>query len=267
MDLYTRIGMYLFLTGALVAIFASVFPVNPSLIPFIMVFLVFSGVFSGLLNISEDEERGFLISGGVLIITMLALDRLFGLSFPIEINGFIRNLTVFVGSMLLVVAGRRFIETASQSEVTQHRQAMRDYSTSRQVWQFIVFIAVALTFVILMLHGFLYSEMSDGARALLLVLDWIIILIFIADVVLLYRDYDSFGLFLRHCWPDVVAAIPLQMSIFGIFKIVRVARVLRVARMVRFGRLTHTVKFLGEHAQLPPLEEKKRLSPKRTRRK
>jgi hypothetical protein len=76
-SIYTRLGMYFFIIGALISIFDGAFIQDPSVHGIIYIILIFTGIFAGLLNISEDEEHHFLMSAGVFILVIMAFNQIF----------------------------------------------------------------------------------------------------------------------------------------------------------------------------------------------
>jgi hypothetical protein len=247
-SIYTRLGMYFFIIGALISIFDGAFIQDPSVHGIIYIILIFTGIFAGLLNISEDEEHHFLMSAGVFILVIMAFNQIFAAEpFLALFTHFFKNAIAFVGSMAIVVALKSILEFGSQNYKVSHVENLElkteevdDWMLrgKMKTWHFIVFIAVAITFLIILLQLPIYT-LPPAMEQALLILEWIVIAIFIIDLVILYKHEKNFVSFLKNCWIDIIAAVPIP-GIFGAVKIVRVARIARIAR------ISHSLKFFSK---------------------
>ncbi len=251
MNLYTRIGMFSFIIGALLSVLDGAFIASQEMRGLIYVLLIFFGLFAGILNVTEDEEHHFLLSAGAFLLVVLSFNMLFaGETVLVILTRFFQNAVAFVGSMALVVAIKVILEFGSQNyrvspveNMEARTEGIDDWEISKKlkVWHFIVFLAVAVTFIVILLGLPIYS-IPQGVHDALLIIEWVVIAIFIIDLVVLFKHEESFGSFLRNCWVDIIAAIPVP-GIFGAVKIIRVARIARVARL---GRVTHSLKFFSK---------------------
>ena len=215
MNAYTRIGMYLFIVGAILSVMDSAFPVDPSMRGYIYVALIFTGIFAGLLNVTPDEEHKFLLSCGVFLLVIIGFNQVFaGDPIIAGFTHFFQNGIAFVGSMAFVVAVKSILEYGSDNvqrgvpgeDLYATTKNTAQLSTSKHAWRAVVFAAVALTFIVLLLD--LFFDLPATLMTLFDLLYWLIIIIFVADLFVLYRQADSWGKFLRHSWLDIVAAIP-----------------------------------------------------------
>ena len=59
--------------------------------------------------------------------------------------------------------------------------------------------------------------------------------IFVADLVVKYRRVSNFRVFIRRHWSDILMVIP-YFRILRFFRLIRFIRILRVARIARVGR-------------------------------
>lgn|GEM_PF-2474406 len=250
MNLYNRIGTYLFIIGAVLSVLDGAFLVSENVRGLVYIILIFTGIFAGLLNVSEDEEHHFLVSAGAFLIAIVAFHQLFaGDAVLSSITHFFQNAAAFVGSMAVAVALKKIIEFSSDNALVTPLEDMKTrtkliddwYLSPRlRAWHFIVFLAVAATFFILLLNMPFY-QFPDEFYGAIGILEWAIIVVFLIDLIVLYRRENSLGGLVRHCWVDIIAAIPLP-GIFGAFKIVRVARLARIARG------TYSLKFFSEES-------------------
>ncbi len=246
MDLYSRIGMYLFIIGAILALLDSAFPVSPEMRGVVSVVLIFAGIFAGILNVSADEEHHFLLSGAAFLLIVVAFNQLFA-GQPIIglLDRFFQNSVAFVGSMALVVALKVILEFGSDDNrvTTVESMALRteridewELSAKMKAWHFVVFLATALTFILLLLEVFF--TLSPALEQVIRLFDWLVVGIFAADLILLYRRATSFSHFLRTSWLDVVATIPFN----GVF---RALKIVRLTRLARLSKLSHSLKFFS----------------------
>jgi hypothetical protein len=246
MNIYSRIGMYLFIVGALLSVVDSMFP--PLLASgqgIVYAVLIFTGIFAGLLNVTEDEEHHFLVSAVAFLVVLIAFNQLFaGDSVVMSFSRFLRNGVAFVGSMALAIAIKVILEYGSDDNLVSAREDLEqrskeidDWSLSKpmRTWHLTLFVAVALTFLLILLNGPFY-QMPAKFQPQIAFLEWLIILVFILDVIVLYRQHRDKRFFWRDCWIDVLAAVPVW-GVFGALKAVRLARI---------ARFTHSVKFFSE---------------------
>lgn len=253
MDLYHRVGMYFFTIGALLAILAGAFPLAPGVYDVVLVLLIFLGVFSAVLNVGEEEELGFLVAATAFLIMIVSFKFLLG-HHPLIIGlaNFFEVVTFFVGSMLSVVALKTVFEFGSQRtlDALEHANAIDDhvetlmFSKQERTWNFVVFLAVAVSFIVILLEVFF--ELGGGVQ-LFFLLNIVIFLVFLVDLVVLYRKEGGFKGLFKYCWLDVVATIPF----FLIFQGLNALQVIKVARLLRLGRfmkLNKTLKFMSDRS-------------------
>jgi len=248
MNIYNRIGTYLFIIGAVLSVLDGAFLISESVRGLVYLILIFTGIFAGILNVSPDEEHHFIVSAGAFLVAIVAFHQLFA-GDPIlgNLTHFFQSATAFVGSMAIVVSLKAIVEFASENAVVTPLESMKErtkliddwhLSPRLRAWHFTVFIAVAATFFILLLNMPFY-RFSDGVYVVIDIFEWVIIAIFLVDLVVLYQREGSFGKFIRHCWIDIIAAFPYP-GVFSAFKIAR------VARLARLSRGTYSVKFFSE---------------------
>lgn len=251
--MYHRVGMYFFTIGALLAILAGAFPLAPGVYDTVLVLLIFLGVFSAILNIGEEEELGFLVAASSFLIMIVSFKFLLG-HHPLIIGlaDFFEVVTFFVGSMLSVVALKTVFEFGSQKslEALDHADAIDQhmdtfmFSRQERIWNFVVFLAVAVTFIVILLDVFF--ELATVAQ-MFFAFNVLITLIFAIDLVVLYRKEGSMKNLFRNCWLDIVATIPFFMIFQGLAAL-QVAKLARLVRLSRFMKLNKTLKFMSERS-------------------
>jgi hypothetical protein len=69
----------------------------------------------------------------------------------------------------------------------------------------------------------IYPGLQEGLQAM----DFIIMGVFFADLIVIFKNTKSFSLFLRKNWIDIVAVLPLGT----IFKAAKVVRAVRIVKM------------------------------------
>ncbi len=270
-NIYHRTGLFFFVIGILSAVLSWSFKVSPRVEKALVVCIIFTGIFAGILNVSEDEQNEFILASSGLLIALIALNMLNGkiAIFPMTL---INKLTLFISMMLLTVGLKIFFEYGAQNkEMTQIERIKEDKKTSdylvmspaEKKWNFLVFLAVALTFIILLLQ--LFFEVGRY-RIVIRVLEWIITVVFIVDIVVLYRKIKDWKKFLKLCWTDVIAAIPFfeTLKIFKIIRIFKISKVLKALKIKKglkfFSRESGFLEYLKEDKKdelLKDTEEKK----------
>ena len=251
MDGYQRLGMYFFTLGAILAILAGAFPLSATMYDAVLVILIFLGVFSAILNVSENEEIAFIVAASAFLLAIVSFKFLLGHHEFIQgLAEFFEVVTFFIGSMLAVVALRAVFEYGSQPELNslEHADAIDEHmetmllSPRAKAWNFVVFLAVAASFIVVLLDVFFnIIEWAPYFFAF----DVFITIIFAADLVVLYRQEKNFHYFVKNCWLDIIATIPFFLLTQGFFAL-RILKLARVVRVIRFMKLNKTLKFMSE---------------------
>ena len=258
-----RLSMVMFLLGALIAILGGSFSFIPETETITIITLIILGSFIGIMNISMEEENGFLIAGGVFIIASLAIIDLLSKFLLLDIIArILHNLIIFLAPACIVVAFRVIVEYASQCEWSLKKeekaavQIYRGLTHKERLWDATVLFAVALAFIILVLQ--LFFEIDQYQR-IIAIIDGIIIAVFFVDLMILYSRVHDFRRFLKTSWLDIIAVIPLGL-IFRLTKIVRFVRILermsKAQKAVRMSKMNRPSKFFSESSER--FEEKKR---------
>ncbi|MBU0535554.1 MAG: hypothetical protein KKE20_01210, partial [Nanoarchaeota archaeon] len=250
------------LFGALIAILGGSFTFIPETQKMTFLFLIILGAFIGIMNISMEEEHGFLVAGGALIIASLAINSLLSNYLLLDVIArILNNFIIFIAPACIVVAFRVIIEYASQSEWSfkkEERIAVQLYkhlNHKERIWDSIVLFAVAITFILLVLQLFFKV---DGYSSMIIIVDVIVIAIFFADLVVLYRRAQDFKKFMKTNWMDIIAVIPLGM-VFRITKLIRFIRILEhmswTHKASKINKVNRPAKFFSESRDF---EERKR---------
>ncbi|MFC1754102.1 hypothetical protein ACFL96_12050 [Thermoproteota archaeon] len=237
-----KLSMVLFLFGALIAILGGSFAFVPQTKTLTILLLIILGTFIGIINISREQEYGFLLAGGVFIIASVAINSLLERFLLLDvIANILNNFIIFIAPACIAVSFRVILDFASQSDWSLKKEekiAVELYhkiSDSQKLWDNIVLFAVAIAFVILILQLFFSIE---EYQVMIMALDGIIIAIFFIDLVVLYRKAHNFKHFVKTSWLDILAVIPMGM-IFRVTKLLRFVRILeKMSKASKASKLT-----------------------------
>lgn len=243
MDIYKRTGSYFFVTGALLTVFAGVFPLDGFALGGIMAAVIFLGMFSAILNVEGDQYNFIVAASGYLVLAVCAQVLLGGTPIVESIMIFLKTSALFVGSMLTATTLRAIAEYGSQSDVAEEvdvvdRVEQIAYTNAEKAWHFVVFLAVSASFIIVLLDLFFVMQEFDSY---IFFFDIMITGIFFIDLIVLYRRAGSFLRFVRTSWLDIIATIPF-------YQILRVAKLVRLIRLVEMLKLNKTLKFFSERS-------------------
>ncbi|MBR9702890.1 ion transporter, partial [Candidatus Woesearchaeota archaeon] len=254
MDIYKRLGLYFFTFGALLSILAGAFKLGEGMHDLVLVILIFLGVFSAILNIDEEEEMGFLIASSSFLIAIITFDIVLA-SHPLVLllARFFEVSTFFIGSMVAVVGLKTIIEFGSMNttrDPLKHADEVDDsiealmFSPAERFWNIMVFIAVAVSFIAVLLEVFFEPILF---AVLFVLIDAVITVVFLIDLFVLYRKENGLVSFLKNCWLDIVATIPLSY-LFGFqhLSLFRAAKLVRLIRLQKFLKLNRTLKLMSK---------------------
>lgn len=245
MNIYKKIGIFLFIVSAILVVFSGAFKFSPQMESFSKAFLIFSGIIVGVMNISEEEKIGFIVASAGLLLSFAVLSIVLNTSsslIPLDIM--MRNTSLFIASSVAIVALKIIVDYASSKEdlsieekmkMMEKELSMLEESKALRVWNFLIFLAVCLVFFIILFDIFF---ISTPYKKIINIIEIIISIFFIADLFVLYKKYVMFSTFLKKCWPDIIAAIPL----YGFF------RVAKILRFIKFSRIPRSLKFFSQES-------------------
>jgi len=240
-----KLSTLLFLLGIGIAVLSGTFSIPADMVMAKVVFLFIAGTLVGLINISEDEEFGFLVCATAFIVATSAVLPLVEASFVwINLSNILHNMILFFAPAAIVSALKLMIGYVADLEPGEN--AVIDFmSTKEKAWNILILIAVNVTIVTLLLT--LFFNVQKYAQTIIII-DYAVLAIFLVDLVVLYKKADGFGDFIKKDWLDIVACIPFGMA-FQLTKIVRLIRILRVfskteqiGKVVKTGMLTRAGK-------------------------
>ena len=257
-----RVGTYFFILGALIAILSGAFPITAGMQTIVLLLLIITGAFVGLLNVEEERELHFLLATGVFIISTTAIQNyLTSLELLKNFEEMLRNFIIFTASAGVVVGLKLVFKYGSAREGLDDEDEPVEFQDPKKesFWNAVIFAAVCAAFVIFILEVFFYT---DGLTPVLQYLSYVIIAIFAIDLVILITRAQGVWSFLKHHWPDIVSVVPLT-GVFQLAKVARVARLARIARLARSGKMakmskiTHSAKFFSKQSGFNKYMKKK----------
>ncbi len=258
---FKKLGMILFTFGVLISLFSGVFDFvhgfNEAKIPIIVIL----GVFVGLMNISDNERMNFLISSAVFIVAAGVIvdfspGRLVFLEGLFEI---LYNLAIFVAAAAIVVSLKMVFEFLSEYDPksVSALPSPDERKHMENVWDVVVFVAVAMVIVVLVLESFfaLTPELID----ILQLADYVIIMVFVVDLFVLYNKNRDLKNFVKTSWLDMIAVIPLS-SAFRLTKLVRGTRIIRIFTRTHHAttRINRTAKYFSDESGFNKIMNKKK---------
>lgn len=105
----------------------------------------------------------------------------------------------------------------------------------------LVFIAifVILITLILDLMAFVFESFSNPVAGFSMTLGIIINLIFLTDLLLIFRKRSSYKSFFKKNWLDIIAVLP-----FDVFRLAKVARLAKLARFTKVAKQGKILRFV-----------------------
>lgn len=247
-----KIGTYFFILGVLISIFTGGFEVSTDMQNIVLLLIIITGAFVGLLNIEEEREFHFLLAGGVFIIAVQALNSyLTGLELLSDFKEMLHNLVIFTATACIVVGLKLIFHYASvRADDKKEEQELPEFDDPKQqaIWDFVIFLFVCLAFIIFILEAFFYT---NGLTPFLEYLSYAIIFVFLIDAVILFGRSKNIGSFFKNHWADVLSIIPLSGA-FQLAKLMRFARISRAfsrtSKLARMSKISHSAKFFSKHS-------------------
>jgi hypothetical protein len=238
---FRKLSMIFFILGSLLSVFSGAFEVTEGLEDIKVVTLLILGLLIGLLNISDREHVNFLVAAVAFLFSTNLLMSLAPNSLMLLDGLFLmlQNFMIFIAPAAVVISLKLVFEYASESDKEFLFEVPKSAKKRHQlevIWDIVVFVAVAFVFVILILESFFNLTPYPGLQQLLVVLDWVVLGVFIIDLVVIFKKDKSFKKFIVHNWLDIVAVIPFG-SVFRVTKVVRLARILKT-----FGKVEKATK-------------------------
>ncbi len=241
--------MIFFIIGALISVFSGAFEVMGGLENVKLAFLLLLGLLVGLVNISDKEQINFLVASVAFLFSSYILME-FAPHRIYLLNGLfvmLENFMIFIAPAAIVIALKLIFEYGSESnkEFMLELPSPHERHFLANLWDMILFVAVAFVFVILILENFFDLSVYPTLRSLLMTLDYVILGVFVIDLVVIYRCQKNVLLFLRRNWLDIIAVLPLG-SIFRLTKLVRLVRIIRIfSRAEKAAKVNRVSKFFS----------------------
>ncbi len=220
-----KLSIFFFIIGSLTAIFSTAYNILPGMDYAVTLILIIFGILVGIVNISKKQETKFLLASiGFMVVLWFMKTEILPQYGLIYFGNAARNLMIFAGSALFSVAVRIFIRTASEGpyEENDKGELLKGKDLAFDiVWDNIVFVAIALVFILLILEQF--YDVSHIYN-IIITIDFFVWVIFVVDLIYLYINSRSFMQFVRSSWLDIIAVIPLSTSFYKVTKAARLVR-------------------------------------------
>ena len=259
-----KLMQYFFIIAAVVAILDGAFKVNQEMQALKFVVLVIAGIVVGIF--CHERQRDFMISSFVIIVTGYILTQLLGYVLFVQgIGLMLLNFIVFLSAAAVTVAFQVLGDSIAPSlhRVSPEEEYAKlkklsereiEHLSFQKIWGTVILIAVALTFIILLAE--LFYDVSDYKNAIVAV-DIVITLLFIVDLVILYKEAGTFKKFVTRNIFDIIAAIPL-VGFLRAIKIIRAFRIVRVLRasvkVSKAMKVSKTAKLFSEESYFNTVE-------------
>ncbi|MFP4403174.1 MAG: hypothetical protein ACLFPJ_02375 [Candidatus Woesearchaeota archaeon] len=258
--LIKKLSMFFFLLGSLLALFGGSFYLDDQLKNFLILLIIFTGLFVGFFNISVKQQKSFLLSSVVFIISLLVfkiflVDELFFLyNLKGILGNIILNFVFLISAAAFIVSFKIILKSASQTDLELNftkKETVKKEKSFNYMWNQIVLISVAFIFIIFVLKSFFLEFLNNNFIILLNALDFFIWFIFLADLFFIYYKVGNFKLFLKTGWLDILATFPPIMvfeTFFRFFKLFRAIKILRGIRILTKLPNPKVVKFFSKES-------------------
>lgn len=227
-----KVSMLFFLMGSLLALFSGAFQTATGLGSIMVGMICILGFLVGSLNVEKKNEGIFLIACSAFMVFALSMKIILPELHPIVIGltNIATNLLFFIGCAAAAVSIRIIIRVGSELEGTTTKM---DVTPSHErnfayYWNIVVFVAVAMMFIIFVLRQFYKTE---SIEEMLMFIDFLIWTIFVTDLFFLYSRAGSMKEFFKKSWLDIIATIPVSGELMNLN---------RLAKLGRFAKLGAT---------------------------
>lgn len=260
-----KVSQYFFIIAAVIAILDGALTLDESMRSLKFAILILAGVVVGILRHYKQKE--FVLSGLAVVITGFILLSFLGELSVLNIIGqMIFNFVVFLSAAVVVVGIEQIANIITEEE--EHKDPREEIRrlkkilpqdlqklTFERVWGIIILVGVALTFILLLAEAFF--DVANFAQ-IILILNGFITVLFIVDLIILYKNSKNFEDFLRRNVFDIIAAIP-TVGVFRTLKLIRAARIIKVLRgtgkVTKVAHLYKTSKFFSKESYFNKVEQ------------
>ena len=261
-----KVSQYFFIIAAVISILDGAFELDEQMRALKYMILIVGGVVVGIMR--HQKQKEFVVAGLAVIITGFILVAFLQDLYLLESFGvMIYNFVIFLSAATVVVGIEQIAGIISlaphldeelppaktkRQKLTQ--KEIEEHSFHR-VWGTIILVAVALSFIVLLAESFF--DVSEY-QVYLVAIDGAITLLFIVDLIILYRQAKGFGDFIKHNIFDIIAAVP-TVGVLRLLKIIRAARIVRVfskgLKLSKTTKLYKTTKFFSQRSYFNQVEQ------------
>ena len=266
-----KVSQYFFIIAAVISILDGAFELDEQMRALKYMILIVGGVVVGIMR--HQKQKEFVVAGMAVIITGFILVAFLQDLYLLESFGvMIYNFVIFLSAATVVVgieqiAGIISLAPHLDEEIPTPKTKKQKVTvkqieahTFQRIWGTIILVAVALSFIVLLAESFF--DMSQY-MVFLVAIDGAITVLFIIDLVILYRKAKNFGDFIKHNIFDIIAAIP-TVGVLRLLKIIRAARIVRVfskgLKLSKTTKLYKTTKFFSTNSYFNDVENAGRRS-------
>ncbi len=243
-----KLGLFFFLAGLAIVVFSAALPTPTDLMSYKLVTLAICGVFTALFNVHDKEDVRMIAAGGVFLLSAIVITS--ALSNIVVLDRLLialSNMAFFVASMMLVQTLMIIMKIASKHESVSFGALARKHQENRiSLWDSVMLIAVVIVIIMVVLEIFFDTSAYESS---LLYLDTVIMILFLIDLVVLYKKSLGFKDFVRTSWADIIAVIPFG-SIFRLTKLARFVKIVRIINRTRKAskvvKVPRAAKFFSE---------------------
>jgi hypothetical protein len=256
-----RIISYFFLLAAVLSILDGAFTLTQDMQVIKYVLLILAGVVVGLLH--SEKKTELLRAGAATLVGAIFLWQIFSLSpTTIPLLAMVFNFMIFLASVVIAVGLEQVFYYLSL-DITIEKTKKKKKAPKQSVafdywWSIIILLAVALTFIVLLIELFTVSSQIED---ILLIIDAVITILFLIDLGILYRDSTSTKDFFKHNFFDILASIP-TIGVFRALKVFRAIRIIKASkgtlRMIQLGKVHKTTKFFSHESSFNTVEKKRK---------
>lgn len=257
-----KMNVFLFIVGIILSVIGGVLEFSPPFSQISAIVIIFIGLLIGLLNINVTEEAGFLLSSLVFITSVFfILPYLKAHLILVNAANILENFAVLTASATTVVSLRWVFNFASTLDHTAHKEHVKHLPKFEKYWGVVMLFFVAIVIVQVVVESFFDVA---SYKNYLMILDYVVLGVFVIDLIIIYIEVKSFKEFLKTAWLDIIATIPFSLipvanlQIFRSLKVVRVFKIIKLQKAAKIARANRAFKFFSDKSKFNHYVHKKK---------
>ncbi|MCK4420481.1 hypothetical protein KAW48_01690 [candidate division WOR-3 bacterium] len=136
-------------------------------------------------------------------------------------------------------------------KVVDYTAVNEKFMSRKEKWSKFVDIATVIWLGIFIIGFFSTGKIAHACD----ILNIVLLSVFVADLVIIYRSSGSWHVFLKKHWFDILMVIPY----FRVFRIFRIFRVLKIVRMGKAARALKATKMATKYSKVLRLGKSNKL--------